>query len=197
MTPGIVGKPTPLRTEAATGDERPVRAPRHRLAGGSVPSETHWSSATSSARRPGFGNERVPGLLADARPARPIPRYAAGSRTGRTGRSRGSWRSFPSVSVCKSDPALTQYSFAEFASKILGQVPLARQRRRTAVGLPRDRIEEHLVREGELALGIPAPDVLAVGSAGLGEPIVEEASAAPADPVEHRRRRRGRPARLR
>ena len=86
--------------------------------------------------------------------------------------------------MCKSDPAFTQYSFAEFASKILGHVSLARHRRRRPSVFPVIGIEEDLVREGELALGIPAPDVLPVGSAGLGEPIVEEASAAPADPVE-------------
>ena len=38
---------------------------------------------------------------------------------------------------------------------------------------------------GNCTFRIPAPDVLAVGTAGLGEAIVEEASAAPADPVEH------------
>ena len=42
----------------------------------------------------------------------------------------GSGRSSPSVSVCSSDVAFTQYSFDEFASRICGHVPLSRQRRR-------------------------------------------------------------------
>ena len=47
-----------------------------------------------------------------------------------------------------------------------------------------DRVEQHSIGEGKLALGIPATDVLTMSSCGLSEPIVEEASAGPADPIE-------------
>ena len=79
---------------------------------------------------------------------------------------------------------MTQYSFSEFTSKIFGQVLLDQAPAKAAVGLPGDRIEEDLVGERELPLRIPATDVLAMGSCGLSEPIVEEASARAADPVE-------------
>src|SRR5262249_30284770 len=53
------------------------------------------------------------------------------------------------------------------------------------VGLASDRIEGDLVGERELALRIPATDMLAVGSAGLRKAIIEDASAGSADPVQH------------
>jgi hypothetical protein len=39
-------------------------------------------------------------------------------------------RSWPALSVCIIEEAFAHHSFAEFASNVFGQVPLASQRRR-------------------------------------------------------------------
>ena len=117
------------------GDERPCARRRTRLAGGFFPSETHSSSATGGARKRGWpppGSWRcsqIPG------PVGPIPRYAAGSKPST--QHQESRRCVPTMSMCKSDPGLRQYSFAEFASKIWARCQLAGTDVEAAVGLPR------------------------------------------------------------
>jgi hypothetical protein len=51
------------------------------------------------------------------------------------------------------------------------------------VGPSRNGIEDYLVREGELKLGIPARNMLAMSSSGLRKAIIEETSARPAQVV--------------
>ena len=86
--------------------------------------------------------------------------------------------------MCRSEPAFTQYSFAEFTSKILGHVFVSQASAQAAVGLAGDRIEKDLIRKRELALRIPSADVLTVGSCSLCKSIVEKDSASAAEPVE-------------
>ena len=63
------------------------------------------------------------------------------------------------------------------------------------VGLPGDRIGQHLVGEGELVFRRPSPDMLTMRAVRLRKPIVRERAAAACLPVEnaieHLRRARG------
>ena len=131
----MAGKPSFARgtlplTVAGCGTENtavPSDTRGTRLRGGATSAVTHSSSATSSARS--AGAESV-GFWScwqlPRRPTRPVPCCVPATRKNRT--CSGSDRSLPSVSVCSSDAALTQYSFAELISNTRGQVPEARQR---------------------------------------------------------------------
>ena len=71
------------------------------------------------------------------------------------------------------------------ASMILGQVSLAAQRRSRRFGHAGRGIGRRLIGERELKFGIPAGDMLPMGSERLGEAIVEKYAARAADPIEN------------
>src|SRR5215468_8826789 len=65
----------------------------------------------------------------------------------------GSLRSRPSGSVCSSDPVLTQYSFAEFTSMAVAQVPVAEQRTLRPPFLPVNGSVDRGYANGKFASG--------------------------------------------
>src|SRR6266576_6062953 len=94
------------------------------LFGGLTPKATHSSNATNIARSAGFGSVglrycwQVPTESGGA----PVTVCSTLESMKKRTLSGSEFRSFPVGSVCKSEPAFTQYSLAELTSKALGQV---------------------------------------------------------------------------
>ena len=124
----MAGKPRCSRGSASTSVPSARRGTR--LAGGSVPAETHSSSATSSARSTGSASSVLRGCW-----QMPLPRCRLPPLWGKLEkRLQAHVRRVGQVVAqrvgVQQRRCLHQYSFDEFASRILGQVPLSRQRRR-------------------------------------------------------------------